>query len=106
MSDDSQLLIPESFVALYVASTHARLRVPKAEIAARYEWCEDLANMLTDTAGQMQLQWGATDGDVLARVAKGLQDPSANVSAQEAHWVLCRLAELMGWEMPAPSPAP
>ncbi len=97
MSDDDQTLVPESFIALYLAPGAAKPRLPKAELAQRHEWCEDMAQMLTDTASALLHSLHITEVDVLQRCLAGLQGEGAVVSADEAVWVVQRLAELMGW---------
>ena len=102
MSDDHQVHLPPSFVALFVPPGARKPTATRTEVLQRYELCEDLANLLTETAGTMQFQLGITERDVLERCLLGLQsngpDASPLVSAEEAHWVITRLAELMGWE--------
>ena len=49
MSDDNQLFVPPSFVALF-HDARGRLREPKAQLLARYELCEDLAQLLVEQA--------------------------------------------------------
>lgn len=97
MPDSNQLVVPPSFIALYITPGRSRPSAPRDEIAARYEFCEDLATMLTDTAAQTLWQLGVTEADVLERVRRGLCGGAAGVSAPEAAWVLRRLAELLNW---------
>jgi hypothetical protein len=98
MSDDSQLAIAPSFLALYVDSGKTRPNIPRSELTQRYELCEDMANMLMETARDLEFRLGITDGDVLERIARGLAEPESVVSAAEAWWVLQRLRELLGWD--------
>jgi len=100
MSEDSQLLIPPSFIALYVPEGRIKPTLSRDEIAQRYELCEDMAQMLTETASTMLVTLGITEHDVLARCRLGLLAEPAVVSADEAGWVVSRLAELMNWPMP------
>lgn len=93
--------IPPSFQALYEARRTARLKPVWAEVCARYELCEDMAHMLVDTAQTMQFQLGITEADVLQRVRQGLAQPDSVVAPDEAQWVVCRLAELCAWPIPA-----
>ncbi|WP_342129508.1 ATPase with chaperone activity [Hydrogenophaga sp. OTU3427] len=97
MSEDSQILIPPSFIALYVPEGRIKPTLPRDEIAQRYELCEDMAQMLTDTASTMLVTLGITENDVLQRCRQGLLTEPAVVSAAEAGWVVSRLAELMNW---------
>jgi hypothetical protein len=100
MSDESQIVVPPSFVALYLAPGRTRPSAPRAEIAARHEFCEDLATLLTDTAATRLWELGVTPADVLERVHRGLLGGAAGVSAAEAQWVIRRLAELLQWPAP------
>jgi len=98
MSDESQILVPPSFVALYLAPGRSRPSAPRAEIAARHEFCEDLVTLLTERAAQIRWDLGITEADVLERVHRGLLGDEAPVNAAEARWVIRRLAELLDWE--------
>jgi Fe2+ transport system protein FeoA len=100
MSDESQILVPPSFVALYLAPGRARPSAPRAEVAARHEFCEDLATMLTEHAANKLWELGVTEADVLERMHRGLLGDAAPVNAAEARWVIRRLAELLGWDAP------
>lgn len=105
MSDESQIEIPVSFVALYLAPGRQKPSVPRAELAARYELCEDLAQMLTETARQMEFSLGITEADVLSRCLAGLMVEPAVVNGAEAVWVITRLAELLNWSAPVSTDA-
>ena len=98
MSDDSQIIVPTSFVALFVAPGRSKPAASRAEIAARYEFCEDLAQLLTEHAGHRLWELGVTEADVLERTRRGLLAGDAGVSAAETRWVMRRLAELLGWD--------
>ncbi len=105
MSDESQIDIPASFVALYLAPGRQKPSLSRAELAARYEFCEDLAQMLTETARQMAFSLGITEADVLTRCLAGLRVEPAVVSDVESTWVITRLAELLNWPLPGPADA-
>ncbi|HXD04619.1 MAG TPA: ATPase with chaperone activity [Burkholderiaceae bacterium] len=99
MSDDaSQIEVPPSFVALFVPPGRHKPSEPREHIAARYEFCEDLAQLLTEHARTMLFSLGITEWDVLVRVRRGLEGGAAGVSTDEAGWVTRRLAEVLGWE--------
>lgn len=100
MSDDNQIELPPSFIALFVEPGRIKPNAPRAEIQQRYEYCEDLANMLTETAQSRLWELGITEADVLARIHGGLLAGEVGVNEAEAQWVLRRLAELLGWESP------
>ncbi len=97
MSDENQIPVPPSFVALFVPPGRVRPTEPRAVIAERYELCEDLAQMLTETAQERLHALGIAESDVLERLHRGLQAEGSPVSADEARWVVTRLAELLGW---------
>ena len=99
-SDASQIEIPPTFVAVFVAPGKLRPSAPYALIAARYELCEDLAQTLVPTATQLQLMRDLHASVVLAQCLEALAGPSAVVERAEARWVVCRLAELLDWEQP------
>jgi hypothetical protein len=108
MNEDSQIVVPDSFVDLYRAPGRSKLTAPRREIAERCEFCEDLAGLLTDHARAMQFDLGIDEATVLQRCHLGLQAPDAGVTEAEAVWVLRRLAELLGWpdpHVPATPPA-
>lgn len=98
-ADDSfnQIAIPPSFVALYVPSGRIKPTESRQTIAARYEFCEDLAQMLTETALNQLHGLHITETDVLERVSRGLTSPGAETTAAEAQWIITRLAELLNW---------
>ncbi len=98
MSDDDQTVLPASFIALYMAPGRSRPNAPRAEIAQRHEFCDDLANLLMDTAQNKLWELGVTEADVLERTQRGLMAPPSSVSPAEAEWVVRRLAELLGWD--------
>jgi hypothetical protein len=100
MSDDYQIEIPQSFLALYTDTRRNRLKTPWQEVAQRYELCEDLANLLTTTARDMEFGLGLAEGDVLTRCHQGLLGDAAVVTPAEAQWVVSRLAELLDWALP------
>jgi hypothetical protein len=102
MSDDSQFIVPPSFIALFVPPGRFKPTASREFIAERYEWCEDLATMLMDTARQKLWELGITEADVLERVHRGLLEGAAAVDEAEARWVITRLAELLEWPLPAP----
>jgi hypothetical protein len=99
MSDDNQLYLPESFSALYVPPGKIKPSIGLSEMAQRYELCEDLANLLTEKAANMQFTLGITEDLVLSQCELGLLAEPSVVSPLEARWVVCRLAELLNWPM-------
>ena len=100
MSEEFQILIPPSFMALYVPPGKIKPSIGLREMAVRYELCEDMANLLTEKAANMQFTLGITEDLVLQQCERGLCSEPAVVSPAEAHWLVCRLAELLNWPMP------
>jgi hypothetical protein len=101
MSDENQIYLPDSFLALY-RDARQRLTAPLAEIRARYELCEDLAQQLEEHARGRSIHAHGSEVDLLLRYHAGLADPDpdSGFSAAEARWVVTRLSELLGWECP------
>jgi hypothetical protein len=99
MSEDNQIDMPESFMALYVLPGKIKPRIGQQEMVKRYELCEDLANLLTEKAANMQFTLGITEELVLQQCELGLLAEPAVVLPEEARWVVCRLAELLNWPM-------
>lgn len=100
MSDENQIIVPPSFVALFVPPGRIKPTEPRAVIAERYELCEDLAQALVEHAQAVHFDIGADEAEVLLRVRRGLIAPEGVVDGAEAHWVVRRLAELLGWRDP------
>jgi hypothetical protein len=99
MNAEFQIDIPATFMALYVPPGKIKPTLGQRELAARYELCEDLANLLTEKAANMQFTLGITEELVLAQCEAGLLAEPAVVIPGEARWVVCRLAELLQWPM-------
>ena len=104
MSEGNQIIIPPSFIALFVEPGRAKPSATREHIYARYDLCEDLANLLTEQATNKLWELGITETDVLERIHQGLGDVDIGLTAAEAQWVILRLAEILGWqEMIPPS---
>lgn len=97
MTDDYQIELPPSFLALYTDSRH-RLTIPLATVRARYEVCEDLANHMVEHCQGVHRDIGVAHDDILVRCHRGLLTPESGVSHPEAGWIVTRLAELLSWE--------
>lgn len=95
-SDDSQILIPPSFEAVH-RDARGRLTLPRDAFRARYELCEDMAQMLVEPCQARLHDQGLSEDVVLDRTAAGLAADGSGFSAEEATWVATRLAELLGW---------
>lgn len=94
---DNQILIPPSFMALYTDPVRHKLLASHSEVLARYEFCEDMAQLLTETAKEAQFGLGLSEQAVLERVTLGLHSEPAVCTPDEANWVRRRLAELLNW---------
>jgi hypothetical protein len=105
MNDDCQTEIPRSFIDLYLPPGSVKPTASRAVIAARYEFCEDMAQMLVDPARTKLFELGVTEQDVLERMHRGLRVDGSAFSADEATWVAHRLAELLAWTRLLESPS-
>jgi hypothetical protein len=104
MSDGNQIIIPPSFIALFVEPGRSKPSATREHIFERYDLCEDLANLLTEQATNKLWELGITEADVLERIHQGLGDDEIGLTVAEAQWVILRLAEILGWqEMVPPS---
>lgn len=99
MSDEYQIEIPPSFIALH-SDARKRLTIPLRELRDRYEICEDLAQHLTEHCRSIHVEIGVDEQEVLERCHMGLCAPGGAVNDSEATWVVTRLAELLGWPHP------
>ena len=101
VSDENQILIPTSFMALFLAPGRVKPNAPREVVATRYELCEDMACLLTEHVQTMALDQGAGEAEVLLRCRQGLLVEASVFTEQEAGWIVCRLAELLDWTLPA-----
>ena len=100
MTEEFQIQIPQSFVALYVPPGKIKPVMGQREMAARYELCEDMAQLLTEQAANQQFQRGLTEAQALESCLQGLLASPEVMTEAEARWVVCRLAELLQWPLP------
>ena len=100
MNPENQIEIPQSFVALYLRPGRSKPSDPWPTVMERYNLCEDMASLLTNTAGQMLFDLKITESDVLDRCHRGLTLTPGVFSPSESRWVTTRLAELMSWPFP------
>jgi hypothetical protein len=99
MDDSNQIEVPPSFVALFASPTGHKLLEPMSVVRQRYELCEDLAQMLTEQAATVRFKSDASEREVLANMQAALQQEGSPVQANEAEWVVRRLAELLNWSV-------
>jgi hypothetical protein len=100
MSIDNQIEPPQSFMALFINPGQTRPNAPQALVLARYEQCEDMATILAEQAQTIAFKENLSEREVLDRCHRGLLTGDGHFSDNEATWVICRLAELMGWDIP------
>ena len=100
MSIDNQIEPPQSFMAMYITPGRDRPNAPQEVVLARYEHCEDMACVLTEHAQTLIFKDNFTEPEVLTRCHQGLLDDASDFNEKESRWVICRLAELLGWEPP------
>ncbi|MEO6362368.1 MAG: ATPase with chaperone activity [Caldimonas sp.] len=95
--DHNQTLVPESFLALH--SRHGRPLLPRAEIEARHEFCEDVALHAAAFIAARH-QEGDDTGQALQHCLDGLHADATAFAPAEATWVVRRVAELQEWPQP------
>jgi hypothetical protein len=99
--DDSQIHVPDSFIHLFVRRDQPVPRQRAAEIAQRFEVCDDMAATLLPRAQELQFKFGIAEADVIHKLLESLmpitQGPDAVLSEPEAQWVVCHMAEQLGW---------
>lgn len=100
MPDDNQILIPQSFMAMFVTPGRTKPNASREVVTSRYELCEDMACMLVEHAQTMQFSLNLTAEDVLTRCHQGLMVDAALFSEPESDWIVRRLAELLSWTAP------
>ena len=99
MSDGNQIIVPPTFIALFVEPGRSKPSATREQIYERYDLCEDLANLLTEQASNKLWELGITEADVLERMHLGLTTTDVGVNAAEAQWVIHRLAEMLNWPL-------
>ena len=98
MSDENQLITPPAFTALYVAPGQIKPSLPRNELYARYEFCEDLSSLLSENAREVLFDLSIAETDVLERFYHGLLTPESGVNPAEAAWIIRRLCEHLNWD--------
>ncbi|MDQ6629573.1 MAG: ATPase with chaperone activity [Pseudomonadota bacterium] len=103
--DHNQLVVPDSFMALFVPAGQSKPTATRAVISARYELCEDLAGQLVEHA-QGQHDQGRSQEEILEAIRLGLRSGDSGIDEPESRWVVRRLAELQGWSDPGNDAGP
>ena len=100
MDDPNQIEVPPSFLALFTTPGGHRLTQPMALVRERYELCEDMAQLLSEQASIALFKSGGSEGQVLAGMQAALSSEGGPLQADEPAWVVTRIAEILGWELP------
>jgi hypothetical protein len=95
--DENQIEVPASYMALFT-TPNGRLAQPMEYVRARYELCEDMAQLISEKAGMLLAHSGGTEGEVLSGLAAALSGSEYDLDPGELPWVMTRMAELLGWE--------
>ncbi len=99
MEDPNQTYVPESFMAMY--QQRGRLTATREQIETRHEFCEDLASQVSEMCRTVQFAGDLSQSAALRKCFDGLVEPPLSVSQPEARWVMCRVAEMLEWDVPA-----
>jgi hypothetical protein len=94
MNDDRQIFVPPSFIALFVPLGKTKPIASREEIETRYDYCEDLSQLLFDQLRDKMAEHGIPVDIALPRITAVLTEPSLNLNDVESNWVLSRLTEL------------
>lgn len=95
MSQDDQRFVPDSYLALH-RTPGGRLGEAQATVLARYEWCEDMAQMLAAPARDLGHQIGADHLEAATHVVRVASANNTALTESEWGWVTLRVAELAG----------
>lgn len=93
----NQRTVPEAFARLHTPPGRLRPALSKEELLQRHELCEDLSQMLSETARSRMLELGITEADALATLRKAIPATDLELHDGEIDWVIGRIAELLGW---------
>ena len=91
--DFDQTLVPEAFLALYVV--RGRPTLGRAELQARHDLAETLASNVAAMCPLLASDDVDGQARVLRQVHAGLVAEPVQVTAEEARWVIGRVAELL-----------
>jgi len=96
MYDDNQTFVPDSFIELY-QDARGRLTIGKPELAALYEFSEDMAQLLVDQCQLIHHRDGVDEDQILTRCFAGLVAEPTSLAPPQAQWIVRRSAELLQW---------
>jgi hypothetical protein len=100
MTQDRQIVIPASFIALYIPAGKVRPIATREWLEERHDLCEDFATLLAGQVKEKVWTLGITQEDALERVARALETPPLDMSAPESDWVMRRLHEILTFGEP------
>lgn len=95
MTDERQIHIPASFIAIYTRASQPRPSASRLWLEQRHDLCEDLAQLLAEQAKNKVWQLGIDVTDALARIEQGLPEIALDLSALECTWVMTRVKEIL-----------
>ena len=95
MSDERQIHVPASFMALYTPAGRLRPTPARAWLEERHDLCEDFAQLLAHQVKDKVWQLGITEADALERVQRGLAHVDLQMNDAERLWVLTRTQEIL-----------
>lgn len=101
--DENQTFVPESFIHLF-RDERQRLTTSREEIAARHEFCEDMANMLVEHCRTVHSRDGVDGDQILNRCNRRPGARTDRHAADQAWWTIRRTAELLGWDWESEEP--
>jgi hypothetical protein len=100
MTQDRQIVVPASFIALYTPAGKARPTVAREWLEDRHDLCEDFATLLASQVKEKVWTLGITQEDALERVARALETPPLEMNHAESTWVMTRLHEILTFGEP------
>jgi hypothetical protein len=95
MSDNRQISVPASFIALYVTPGAMQHHPNRAWLEQRHDLCEDLVQLLCEQIRDKVWQLGITQSDAIDRIERSLPTLSIELSNPEIVWVLHRIREVL-----------
>ncbi len=95
MTDERQIVVPASFLALYTPTGKTRPTPPREWLEQRHDLCEDFSQLLYETVTEKILALGITESDAVERVQRGMAELALDLSEAETEWVMTRLDEIL-----------
>ncbi|MFW8566087.1 ATPase with chaperone activity [Orrella sp. 11846] len=97
MYSENQIYVSPSFIELHKHPITGKLQATRPWLQARYELCEDFAQLLAQQTQQKMFELQITQADALERVDRGLYvKPSPlDLAENEIEWIRLRIQELL-----------